>query len=100
MISTLFDMKSKLQAEFEEFDKANPDVWAEFKAIAFRLIEKGVKHYGAKAIFEVIRYKKTVETTGSEFKLNNDFTAYYARKFINLYPQYADFFETRKVKNV
>jgi len=99
-METLFDQKSKLQKNFEEFDKANPEVWDEFKKTAFSLIEKGHKRYGAKAIFEVIRYKKALETNGTEFKLNNNLAAYYARKFINLYPQYADFFETRKVKNV
>jgi hypothetical protein len=97
-METLFDQKSRLQQAFDEFDAENPEVWKEFRRIAFELIEKGFKRYGAKAIFEVIRYKKAIETNGSEFKLNNNLAAYYARKFINLYPNHADFFQTRKVK--
>jgi len=92
-LKTLFDqlVKSKLQTAFERYDAENPQVWEQFKEIAFDLIERGRKHYGAKAIFEVIRYHRATQTNDPDFKLNNNFTAFYARKFINLYPQYKDF---------
>jgi len=96
---TLFDLKSKLQQDFENFDRENPEVWSEFRRIAFSLIDKGRKNYGAKAIFEIIRYHRTIYTNDIDFKLNNNLTAYYARKFVNLYPEYKGFFETRKIKD-
>ena len=88
--------KSKLQKAFEKFDKENPKVWEKFETLTFRLINKGIEHYGAKAIWECIRFKHALRTKGGEFKLNNNFTAFYARKFIDKYPQYKGFFELRK----
>ena len=95
-MKTLFD--KSIQEKFEEFDRANPKVWGLFVQFAFRAINRGFNHYGAKTIFEAIRYYTDVHTTDPEFKLNNNYTAYYARKFMAEYPDYDGFFETRKVK--
>lgn len=99
-MTTLFDLpvKTQLEKDFEQFDKENSKVWELFVKFAFRAINRGFKHYGAKTIFEAIRYHCDITTTGSEFKLNNNYTAYYARKFHRTYPQHDGFFETRKVK--
>lgn len=100
--TTLFDLdtRSRLQKDFVEFDAANPDVWREFRGMALRLIEEGYKHYGAKSIIEAIRFHRNVSkhTGGGPFRINNNLTAYYARKFHKKYPQYNGFFETREVK--
>jgi len=94
-METLFDEITE-SAEVK-FDREHPVIWQEFKRIALRLIEKGVSRYGAKAIFEVIRYDMSIEG-GTDFKLNNNYTAYYARKFIEQFPFHAGFFELRKKK--
>lgn len=86
---TLFETaKSNLQKAFDAFDADNPQIWREFRDMAFRLIDNGYKHYGAKSIIEAIRFHRSVQTTEGPFKLNNNYTAYYARKFMNLYPQH------------
>jgi len=102
MPTTLFDIdtRSALQKAFEQFDKDNPHVWNLFVQFAFRAIRKGFNHYGAKTIFEAIRYHSDIVTKDKDFKLNNDYTAYYARKFEREYPEHRGFFRMRKVKDV
>jgi len=96
MQETLFDT-DKLQQAFDKFDAENPQVWNAFKAVTLRVISSGFEHYGAKAIWEYIRFNFAMKT-GGEFKLNNNYTAFYARKFIEKYPQFEGFFELRKRK--
>jgi len=91
--ATLFG--SRLELAFLEFDRANPEVWRLFVRFTFQVIRSGRRHYGAKAVFERIRWHVALETTEVDFKLNNNFTAYYARKFHEEYPEHAGFFHTR-----
>jgi hypothetical protein len=39
-----------------------------------------------------------VETKGDDFKISNDFIAYYARLFMAYNPQHEGFFKTRPMK--
>lgn len=87
------------QREFEEFDRANPNIYHLFRRFAFEAQERGFKHFGAKAIMERVRWEVRMDTTGnSEFKINNNFTAFYARKLMRDYPSMAGFFRTRSVQ--
>ena len=80
----------------ETYDLEHPAIWQEFEKVALRQIDKGYSHLGAKAIFEFIRFNTP---SIAEFpKLNNNMTAYYARKFIKLHPEHEGYFETRKTK--
>jgi len=99
-MKTLFDPleKTHLEMAFEQFDAAHPQVWELFVQFAFRAIKKGYKRYGAKTIFEAIRYHCDIVTDDGDFKLNNNYTAYYARKFHAVFPNYKNFFETRQIK--
>lgn len=78
---------------------SNPGVWKNFESKALALIDKGVKHFGAKAIFETIRYEATLEKGADGFKANNSYAAYYARIFA-IKHKINDFFETREVKGL
>ena len=80
-----------------KYDIENPEIWQGFKEAAFALINSGVKHYGSKAIFEHLRYETAIKGN-DQFKINNNYTAYYARKFARDYPQFKDFFTMRKTK--
>ena len=95
-MDTLFDT-DKLTEAFEKFDAENPRVWYAFRAVTLRMINSGFEHYGAKAIWEYIRFNFAMETKG-EFKLNNNYTAFYARKFEREFPEHKGFFELRKRK--
>jgi hypothetical protein len=82
---------------FEDYDRDNPEIWEKFETVALDLIARKVKHYGAKAIYEVIRYQTAIRG-GKDFKINNNYTAGYARKFTSKYPKWSKFFEMRSIK--
>lgn len=84
-----------IERAFREFHCDNPKVYHELVRLARRLHIRGRKHYGIKALFEVVRYDLALETTDAEFKLNNNFTALYARLIMREIPDLAGFFETR-----
>ncbi len=89
-----------IQAAFERFDAACPEVYAEFKNIAEQLLATR-DHYGAKSICEVIRYHRAISTGDSRepFVINNNYTSRLARKLIAEEPRFAEFFETRILKS-
>ena len=89
-------MKTVNQA-FQEYNEAHPQVYKTFETMALALINKGVKHYGSKAIIEAIRYHTSV-SEGREFKINNNITPLFARVFENQHPQHKGFFEKRASK--
>lgn len=83
---------------FEEYDKENPNIWILFKRTALNAIEKGFKNYSSKGIFEVIRWHRGGNIKEDGFKLNNNYTCDYARKFILEFPEHKDFFRIRTSK--
>ncbi|HEY1202182.1 MAG TPA: hypothetical protein VGE79_14415, partial [Niastella sp.] len=96
----LFDLFSnKLDQDFDRYDAKHPLVYKLFCEVALNLINKGQKHYSADAILHVIRYESAIKKDILEmFKINNNYSSRYARKFMQEYPQHAGFFETRVLK--
>ena len=80
---------------FNDFDNNNPHVWQLFKQFARDAYQAGHARFSAQSIIERIRWKTSVETRGGEFKINNDFAAFYARKFHHEFPHLDGFFRTR-----
>ena len=86
-----------IEERFESFHRENPHIYDELLFMALRLKHRGRKRYGIATLFEVLRYKKDIESTGSAgFKLNNDFRALYARRLMNNEPELRGFFEIRR----
>lgn len=84
--------------DFQEFDRANPDVWRLFIRFAQELIAAGHMVLSASLITERIRWETMVQTSTEDFKINNNFRAFYARKFMRTYPAHGDIFRTRKAE--
>ncbi len=84
---------------FDQYDKDNPTIWNKFKEYAFKAIRKGFKNYSSKALFEVIRWNTAEEYKLDGFKVNNNYTSGYARKFMKKFPEHKGFFRTREQKN-
>ena len=84
-----------LKRAWWEWHKQNPHVWDLFQKYTFQAINRGYDHYSVNAIFERIRWHTDIETTGDQFKINNNHRAYYARYFHHMHPDYSDFFRTR-----
>jgi hypothetical protein len=82
---------------FERFHVENPEVWKLFKQFSLNAHDAGRQHYSAKAVFERIRWHIEIETLGGEVKLNNNFTAHYARMFHIYRPDLDGFFRNRKL---
>lgn len=91
----------QMRAECEEFHRKNPEIWQAFVRLTFDRIGKGFRHYSTQAIFEAIRWEMDVATGDglSSFKLNNNFCAFYGRRFMRAFPEYAGFFRTRRQKS-
>ena len=80
-----------IQENFLRFHKENPHVYEMFKRFAFDAIEAKLKTLSANFIFERIRWETDVVTKGDQFKLNNNYRAYYARMFMDQYPNAPEF---------
>ena len=90
--------KNALDVKFEEYHRDNPRVWELFVAFTFQLIEAGRRHYSADAVMHRIRWHAAMETTGDEFKINNNHVSRYARMFHKTYPEHVGFFRTRVLR--
>ena len=87
----------EMQFEVAAFHKKHPEVWKLFVRFTQQRIGHGFSHYSVNAIFERIRWETDVAVDGaSSFKLNNNYRAFYARRFMRLHPEHVGFFRTRK----
>jgi len=82
---------------FQEYDQANPHIWELYKAIAIDLIQRGMRKLGSKRIVEEIRWHHSVRTN-EPYKVSNNFTAMYARKFANEFPQFGHMFDFKPLR--
>lgn len=90
--------KPPIVARFAEFHQANPSVYEDLVTLARRAHRAGAERVGMKMLFEVLRWERFIK--GSKdvegFKLNNDFTACYARLIMAREADLAGLFETRE----
>lgn len=87
-------------SQFRQWLQDNPHVWTLFVEFTRRAISAGHKHYSADAICHRIRWHVDIETRDSTgFKINNNYTAYLARRYERLYPQHAGFFRLREQRD-
>ena len=82
--------------QFEDYCDINPKVYQLFKRFALQYLEVRPRKVGAKMIWERMRWYTHIETKTDEFKLNNNYTAFYARKFCDEFPEYVECFDHRK----
>jgi hypothetical protein len=83
--------------QFINFDKNNPLVWMLYQRFTHDLIENGHEHHSSDAVLHRVRWETSMKTfdTGN-YKINNNYTAFYARKFHAVYPEHGDFFRLRR----
>ena len=81
--------------QFWKFYTENPSVYEELRDLALKIKRTGRKHYGMKGLFEVLRWHRALETTDEDFKLNNNYTAFYARMLMKRLPELDGFFAVR-----
>lgn len=92
--------RESLKRKWWEWHKENPHVYELFERFAFEAIGKGHDRLSAWLIVNRIRWETTVETNGGDFKISNDFIAYYSRLFMHMHPEYDGFFRTKELRRV
>jgi hypothetical protein len=81
---------------FEIFERENPHVYRTLVRLAREWVERtGGRKIGTKALFEVARWQIALATNDKDFKLNNNYTAYYARLMMHREPELAGLFDLR-----
>jgi|694.fasta_scaffold02764_37 hypothetical protein len=85
-------------AAFIENFLANPLVWRQFERFALDAIQTRRK-LGAKAVMERVRWETEIERN-EDFKVSNNWTAYYARIFALKHPAYRNYFDFKQVRGV
>jgi hypothetical protein len=85
------------ESAFCQYHQDNPQVYVAFKDFTWKTIARGFKHYSAKGVFELVRWHTGV-AGNDQFKINNNYTPFYARLFEKDYPEHAGFFRQRESK--
>lgn len=70
-------------------------VYEEFERRALRLYRAGRTHYGARSIWETMRYDSAIGELAGDWKLNDHRPPCLARLVMMMNPMLAGFFETR-----
>ena len=83
--------------DFWDWHKANPRVWDYFERFSLEVVNKGHKKVSHWLIINRIRWEVYLETTGEDFKISNDYIAFYARLWIARYPEHKDLFTIKKM---
>lgn len=79
---------------FKVYHAENPDIYEAFKMYAFQLLASGVVRLSAYLIFERMRFESLVSGS-NRWRLNNNYRPYYARLFMQDFPEYEGVFEIR-----
>lgn len=95
---TLLSAEAKADIAFLDYHSANPHIFAAFAAAALQLRARGITHYGAKAIFEHIRFETAIRAGTDVLKINNNYTSRYARLLMATDTRFLHFFELRTLK--
>lgn len=82
--------------KFESFHNANPGVYCVLVELTRQAQRSGRTKVGIKALFERARWELSIATDETAPKLNNDYTAYYARLIMRQEPDLAGIFEVRR----
>ena len=83
----------ELRIAVNKFHKEHPEVWDLFCKFAFEKIKQGHNYYGAKSVMERVRWETSAG--GKSPKINNNYVAFYSRRFSENPPEYSEFFRTR-----
>lgn len=95
----LFPADPTIDERFAEFDREHPEVYRLFRTFAEQLLASGKTRGSARDIWGAIRWRYAVGSRTDAYRLNNNYTALYARKLATEDERFADFFEFRERKS-
>ena len=91
-----------LRERFERFDADHPEVYEQLCSLTRRWIERGRARWSIWSAFAVLRWERRMAglpAADELYKLNNNYTGYYARKVMAENPDLAGVFELRRMKD-
>lgn len=90
--------EDRIDREFAAFHAENPSVMTELVRLTREARTRGLQRVGMKMLFEVVRWDHALRTSGSAFRLNNNFTSRYARAIMAAHPDLAGVYEVRELR--
>lgn len=94
-------MSKCLKQRWWDFHKANPKVNELFEAYSFEVIRAGHNKCSHWLIINRIRWQHMIDTSrpnNEQFKISNDYIAFYARLFMANHPEHNGFFNLKEMK--
>jgi hypothetical protein len=89
-------MPATLAERFVRFHMRSPEVYSTLVELARRWVQAtGRNRLGIATLYERARWELALATSDADFKLNNDYRAFYARLIMLQEPDLADLFELR-----
>lgn len=87
-----------IEERFAQFHKEHPEVYEALVRLAYEWVSVGRTKLGIKTLYERLRWEWHVKglRDSEGYKLNNDFTALYARKIMAENIELDGLFETRE----
>lgn len=93
---TLFSIDPTMAEKFDQFHADNPDVYTTLVRLAREWVTSTGHHrLGIKTLYERARWEIAIATSDPEFRLNNNYTAFYARLIMCQEHDLADMFDLR-----
>jgi len=87
------------ETAFDLFHADNPKVYETLVRLAREWVSRTGRHkLGIKTLYERARWEIALATTDADFKLNNNFTAWYSRLIMAQEPDLAGLFDLRTSK--
>jgi len=87
-----------MAGRFERFHRDNPHVYANLRQMALAMARRG-RRCGIATLYEALRWRY-LWTRGDDFKLNNNWRAFYSRMLMEREPELDGFFEIREQRAV
>jgi hypothetical protein len=85
------------EERFEQFHAKNPAVYRMLCERARELKARGLREYSMRTLWEVLRWHSQMNIKSTdEFKLNDHYAPFYARKIMENEPDLRGFFSTRE----
>jgi hypothetical protein len=72
-------------------------IWKYFEQFSLQALAHGKRRISHWLIINRIRWEVYIVTTGRDFKISNDYIAFYARLWRKTYPQHMDLFKIKRM---
>lgn len=83
---------------FEEYHAQNPHIYEAFKRFTLEATANGRTRLSARMVVERLRWESMVRAVDGEYKINDHIIPFYARLFVQDFPEHKNLFSMRKAK--